>query len=240
MQIDVLTIFPGMFQGPLGESILRIAREKGLLDVQLHDIREWGEGKRRSVDDRPYGGGPGMVMTPSPIFGAVESLGGASAGRLILLTPQGRRLDQALLQEFAREERLILLCGRYEGIDERVRIGLQPEEVSIGDYVLSGGEIPALALIEGIARLIPGVLGDERSAESESFRNGVLDFPQYTRPPEFRGMRVPDVLLGGDHKKIAEWRQREAMRRTLQARPDLRPSESQEDSKEPSRSNETG
>lgn len=225
MRFDVLTIFPGFFEGPLGESTLRIAREKGLLEVRLHDLREWGEGKRRNVDDRPYGGGPGMLMTPGPIFDAVEAVRGDSGGRLILLTPQGRRLDQGLLEDLSGEERLIVICGRYEGVDERVRAGLEPEEISIGDYVLSGGEVPSLVLIEGIARLIPGVLGDDRSAESESFRDGVLDFPQYTRPPEFRGMRVPEVLLSGDHGKIEEWRRREAMRRTLAVRPDLRKSE---------------
>lgn len=222
MRIDVLTILPGIFQGPLGESTLRIAQEKGLLDVRLHDIREWGEGRRRNVDDRPYGGGPGMLMTPGPIFDAVEATRGEKPGRLILLTPQGKRLDQAMLRELAQEERLQIICGRYEGIDERVRIGLEPEEVSVGDYVLSGGEIPALVVIEGVARLIPGVLGDERSAEAESFGGDVLDFPQYTRPPEFRGMRVPEVLLSGDHKRIDDWRKREAMRRTLAVRPDLR------------------
>jgi len=222
IQIDVLTLFPRFFESPLSASILKIAIEKGLLEIRLHDLRTWGVGKRRNVDDRPYGGGPGMLMTPGPIFEAVEALGGTNDGRLILLTPQGKRLDQELLDELAKEKRLVLICGRYEGIDERVRIGLSPEEISIGDYVLSGGEIPSLVLIEGLARQIPGVLGDASSADAESFKGGVLDFPQYTRPPEFRGMRVPEVLLGGDHKKIDEWRRQEGLRRTLAVRPDLR------------------
>lgn len=222
MLVDVITLFPGILEAALEESILKIAGEKGLLEVRLHDLRGHGEGARRNVDDRPYGGGPGMLMTPGPIFDAVESLPPEPPGRLILLTPQGRRLDQGLLGELAGEERLILLCGRYEGIDERVRLGLEPEEISIGDYVLSGGELPALVLIEGVSRLIPGVLGDDRSAGSETFQDGIFDYPQYTRPPEFRGMRVPDVLLSGNHKKIEEWRRREALRRTHKVRPDLR------------------
>ncbi|MBI4576275.1 MAG: tRNA (guanosine(37)-N1)-methyltransferase TrmD [Planctomycetes bacterium] len=224
MRIDVLTLFPGMFLPFLDESILGRARRRGLLEVQVHDLRHWAEEDRhRSVDDRPYGGGPGMVLMPGPVTRAVEAVQGACPrpGRLILLTPQGRRLDQALLAGLAREERLVLVAGHYEGFDERVRLALAPEEVSVGDYVLTGGELPALVLIDGTARLLPGVLGDGTSAACESFGEGLLEYPQYTRPAEFRGMRVPEVLLSGDHGAIARWRSEQSLRRTRERRPDL-------------------
>lgn len=224
MRIDVLTIFPGMFAGVLGESIIKRAIEAGIVEIRLSDFRAFAKDRHRSVDDRPYGGGPGMVLRPEPIFEAVEAVrakGGPEASRGILLTPQGRRLDQALLRDLARERWLILVCGHYEGFDERIRIGLGFEEVSIGDYVLSGGEIPAMVLIDGIVRLLPGALGDPASSASESYSQGLLEYPQYTRPVEYRGMRVPDILVSGDHGKIAAWRREQAIARTRERRRDL-------------------
>ncbi len=219
MRIDVLTIFPGIFESPLRESLLGKAIERGLLDVRVHDIRDHATDRHRQVDDEPFGGGPGMVMKPAPIFAAVEALGGSP--RLILLSPAGRRLDQALARELAGEPHLALICGRYEGVDERVAEGLPAEEVSVGDYVLSGGELPALVLLEAVTRLVPGVVGREESLERESFEAGLLDHPHYTRPREFRGMKVPDVLLSGDHARIEEWRRRAAVEKTRRHRPDL-------------------
>jgi len=224
VRIDVLTIFPGMFAGVLGESIIKRAIEAGIVEIRLSDFRAFAKDRHRSVDDRPYGGGPGMVLRPEPIFEAVEAVrakGGPEASRGILLTPQGRRLDQALLRDLARERWLILVCGHYEGFDERIRIGLGFEEVSIGDYVLSGGEIPAMVLIDGIVRLLPGALGDPASSASESYSQGLLEYPQYTRPVEYRGMRVPDILVSGDHGKIAAWRREQAIARTRERRRDL-------------------
>jgi tRNA (guanine37-N1)-methyltransferase len=219
VRVDVLTIFPGIFEGPLRESLLGKAIERKLLDVRVHDIRDHAE-DRRAVDDTSFGGGPGMVMKPEPVYAAVESLGEGSR-RCILLSPAGRRLDQALVRELAAEPWLVLICGRYEGVDERVAEGLPAEEVSIGDYVLSGGELPALVLLETVSRLVPGVVGREESLARESFEGGVLDHPHYTRPREFRGMAVPDVLVSGDHAAVERWRREAARGKTARNRPDL-------------------
>jgi len=223
LRIDVLTLFPGMFAGFLGESILKIAQQKQLVEIALFDIRDYSTDKHHTVDDRPYGGGPGMVMKCEPVFAAVEDVARKDARppRVVLLTPQGRAFRQQVASEYAAEKRLMLVCGRYEGFDERILAGLGAEQLSIGDYVLSGGEAAAMVVIEAIVRLIPGVLGDEESAAQDSFSSGLLDYPQYTRPPEFRGMRVPDVLLSGHHAQIEKWRRQEAERRTRELRPDL-------------------
>lgn len=221
MRVDILTIFPGIFESPLRESLLGKAIASGLLDVRIHDIRDYATDKHRRVDDEAYGGGPGMVMKPEPIFAAVEALG-PGPKRVILLSPAGRRLDQALVRELAAEPWLVLICGRYEGVDERVVEGLPAEEISIGDYVLSGGEIPALVVLEAVSRLVPGVVGREESLERESFGpEGLLDHPHYTRPAEFRGMRVPEVLLSGHHAEIERWRRQAALEKTRRNRPDL-------------------
>ena len=220
MRIDLLTIFPGIFKSPLRESLLGKAIEGGLLDVRVHDIREFTTDKHRQVDDHSFGGGPGMVMKPEPIFAAAESLGDGGR-RTILLSPAGRRLNQALVREIAAEPWLVLICGRYEGVDERVVEGLPAEELSIGDYVLSGGEVAALVLLEAVARLVPGVVGREESLSAESFEEGLLDHPHYTRPQEFRGMRVPDVLLSGDHAAVESWRREAAIEKTRRSRPEL-------------------
>jgi len=220
IRFDILTLFPGIFEGPLAESLLGRAIDQGLVEVRLHDIRDHAHDKHRQVDDYAFGGGPGMVMKPEPIFEAVESLGEGSK-RIILLSPAGRRLDQELASELARERWLVLIAGRYEGVDERVVSGLPAEEVSIGDFVLAGGEVAALALVEAVTRLVPGVIGNEESLSAESFEEGLLDYPHYTRPASFRGMEVPGVLLSGDHAKIAEWRRRAAVEKTRRNRPDL-------------------
>lgn len=209
IRIDVLTLFPGLFDGFLNESILKRAIARGLVQVDRWDVRDWAEGKHRQVDDRPFGGGPGMVLMAPPVVAAVEAVRAMSddPGRLIALTPGGIRLDQARVADLARERRLVLVCGRYEGFDERILETLRPEPLSIGDYVLSGGEVPAMVVIDAVMRLIPGVLGDAESAVDESFGpDGGLEYPQYTRPREFRGLEVPEVLLGGDHAAIARWR----------------------------------
>jgi len=229
VRIDVLTLFPGMFEGFLEEGIVRVARSKGLLDVVTHDFRAFATDKHRSVDDRPYGGGPGMVLMCGPVFACDESVvaAGRAAGqegepKRIMLTPQGRRLDQDLLEELHQEPWLSVLCGHYEGFDERIREGLEPLEVSIGDYVLSGGEVPAMVLIDGITRLLPGALGHPDGARSDSFACGpLLEGPQYTRPRVFRDMEVPAVLLSGDHGAVARWRHEQAELRTQARRPDL-------------------
>jgi tRNA (guanine37-N1)-methyltransferase len=221
VRIDVFTIFPGIFEAPLRESLLGRAIGEGLLDIRVHDLREWSEDRHRVVDDTAYGGGPGMVMKPEPFFAAVESLD-PDRGRALLLSPAGRRLDQVFVRELAGEEHLALLCGRYEGVDERVVEGLPAEEVSIGDYVLAGGEVPALVVIEAVTRLVPGVIGKEESHERDSFAEPrLLDHPQYTRPAEFRGMAVPEVLLSGDHGAIDRWRREAAREKTRRNRPDL-------------------
>jgi tRNA (guanine37-N1)-methyltransferase len=221
MRIDVFTIFPAILEGPLRESLLGRAIDDELLDVRVHDLREWSEDRHRTVDDEAYGGGPGMVMKPEPFFAAVESLD-PDRGRVLLLSPAGRRLDQAFVRELAREEHLTLLCGRYEGVDERVAEALPAEEVSIGDYVLAGGEVPALVVIEAVTRLVPGVIGKEESHERDSFAEpALLDHPHYTRPAEFRGRAVPAVLLSGDHGAVERWRRDAAHEKTRRNRPDL-------------------
>jgi tRNA (guanine37-N1)-methyltransferase len=221
MRIDVFTIFPAILQGPLRESLLGRAIAGELLEVEIHDLRDWTEDPHRSVDDEPFGGGPGMVMTPAPIFAAVESLD-PDRGRVLLLSPAGRRLDQALVRELADETHLTLVCGRYEGVDERVTEGLPAEELSIGDYVLAGGELPALVLIDAVARLVPGEIATPESHLRDSFSEpGLVDHPHYTRPREFRGMGVPEVLVGGNHAEIERWRREAARRKTRRNRPDL-------------------
>ena len=220
MRIDVITIFPSIFRGPLGASLLGRAIGTGLLEVRIHDLRDWSTDRHRTVDDESYGGGPGMVMKPEPFFAAVESLD-PDRGRVLLLSPAGRRLEQAFVRELAAEPHLTLLSGRYEGVDERVVEGLPAEEVSIGDYVLSGGEVPALVVIEAVARLIPGVIGKEESHERDSFAEpGELDHPHYTRPAEFRGLAVPEVLRSGDHGAIDRWRREAAREKARRNRPD--------------------
>ena len=223
MRIDVLTLFPRIVEAPLQETILGRAREAGLLDIAIHDLREWGLGRHRSVDDYPFGGGPGMVMRPEPLFAAVEAIQPLAepAVEVVLLTPQGRPLDAALAVELAELPRLLLICGRYEGVDERVREHLVDHEVSVADVVLSGGEIPALLLIDAVARRIPGVLGGEESLDEESFDEGLLEYPQYTRPREFRGWEAPEVLLSGHHAEVARWRREQRLLRTRARRPDL-------------------
>jgi tRNA (guanine37-N1)-methyltransferase len=223
MRIDILTLFPEMFESPLSFSILKRAREQGIVAVSLTNIRDFATDTYRKVDDKPYGGGPGMVMMPGPVFDCCEYVQrlSPSRGRVILLTPQGNRFDQAKARELAQEPRLILIAGRYEGFDERIRTGLGAEPISIGDYVLNGGELPAMVIVDAVVRLLPGALGDEDSAKEDSFSEGLLEYPQYTRPEVFRGMKVPEVLLSGDHGKIAQWRRRQALERTQQWRPDL-------------------
>jgi len=222
MRIDILTIFPRMFEGPLKESIMQRAIEKGLVEIMVHNFREYSLDKHQKVDDYPYGGGAGMVLRPEPIAAALKVLRSeAGPGKTILLSPQGRLFSQAVAKDLAREEHLILLCGHYKGVDERIKLRYVQEEISIGDYVLTGGELPALVVIDAIVRLIPGVLGDFESAEGDSFFEGLLDHPHYTRPEEFENMKVPEVLLSGHHEQIRLWRRREALRRTLDRRPDL-------------------
>jgi tRNA (guanine37-N1)-methyltransferase len=220
MKIDVLTLFPAMFSGPLDESIIQRARSSGVLDLQVHDLRDFTEDRHRTVDDRPFGGGPGMLLKPEPIFKAVQALSGAGA-RVILLTPAGRRFDQAVARQLAQEQHLLFICGSYEGVDERVRESLVHDELSIGDYVLTNGNLPAMVIIDAVTRLLPGVLGHERSSADESFSHGLLEYPHYTRPADFQGMKVPEVLLSGHHAEIAKWRLEQAKRRTAERRPDL-------------------
>lgn len=251
MRIDVLTLFPKMFSGPMDESIVKRAIANGRLDIHIHNLRDFTRDRHRTCDDKPFGGGPGMVMKPEPIFEAVEAIlkkrkmgtgyflgkkkrkglknslppllpkKGGPRSRIILLTPQGRRFDQMMAQRLSKFKHLILICGHYEGVDERVRKFLTEEEISIGDYITTGGELPAMVLIDSVVRLVTGVLGDPRSAHYESFQGGLLEYPQYTRPAVFRGMKAPSVLLSGDHEAIHRWRQREALKRTRRKRPDL-------------------
>lgn len=222
MRFDVFTLLPEVISPYLQVSILQKAAERGLIEVDVHNIRDYTHDRHHTTDDTPYGGGGGMVMKPEPVYEALESvLGGPPACPVILLDPQGRVFTQAIAYELARHDRIALLCGRYEGVDERIRAGIVTDEISIGDFVLTGGELPALMVIDAVARLIPGVLGDPDGAEDDSHASGLLEYPHYTRPPEFRGMRVPDVLLSGDHGKIARWRREQSLLRTLHRRPDM-------------------
>jgi tRNA (guanine37-N1)-methyltransferase len=256
MRFDVLTLFPEIFSGYLGQSLLKLAIERGLVQVHLHDIRDWAAGRHRVVDDRPFGGGPGMVLKPEPVVECVEAVQagqpaparvgnettetrGAAVegavtvvagepyrlepGHLVMLTPQGRRLTQPIVEELSCHKRLVLLCGRYEGFDDRIRQILQPDEISIGDYILGGGEVASMVIIDAVVRLVPGVLGDEQSPWDDSFSSDdrLLEGPQYTRPREFRGLSVPEVLLGGNHEQITRWRREESIRKTRERRADL-------------------
>lgn len=223
MRIDILTLFPGMFRGPFDESIIRRAVDAGIVEIHVHDIRAWAEGKHSVADDYPYGGGPGMVMKPEPVFAAAEAVleMADSRGPVVLMTPVGETFSHDAAVSFAREERLVILCGHYEGVDARVHEHLATHEISVGDYVLSGGEIPAMVVVDAVVRQIPGALGCAESAEQESFADGLLEAPQYTRPPEFRGWEVPDVLLSGHHAEVAKWRRRQNLLLTARRRPDL-------------------
>jgi len=223
MRIDILTLFPEMFDSPLSHSILKRAQQSGIVDISLANIRDYAPDQYKKVDDKPYGGGPGMVMMPGPVFDCFEDVQGRDTeeGRVILLSPQGQPFDQAKAQQLSAEKRLILISGRYEGFDERIRVGLDAEQISIGDYVLSGGELAAMVVIDAVVRLLAGALGDEDSAKDETFTDGLLEYPQYTRPEVYRDMKVPDILLSGDHGKIAEWRRKQSLERTKKWRPDL-------------------
>ena len=221
MKVDVLTLFPAMFAGPLDESIISRARESGRLELAIHDLRDWTHDRHRTVDDEPYGGGPGMVLKPEPVFEAIDALANDTT-QVVLLTPQGEPFRQATACALSAHEHLLLLCGSYEGFDERIRRQVH-REISIGDYVLTNGALPAMVLIDTVTRLLPGVLGDDASSTDESFSEAKLEYPQYTRPAEFRGMKVPDVLLSGNHAKIEEWRREQAAKRTAERRPDLLP-----------------
>ena len=224
MRFDVLTLFPEIFNGYLQQSLLKLAIEKGLVEVHLWDFRKWSESKHHKVDDRPFGGGPGMLICCQPVFDCVEAVQKESEqpGQLVMLTPQGRRLTQKVVEELAAFPRLLLLCGRYEGFDERIRLGLKPIEISAGDFICNGGEVPAMLVIDTVIRLIPDVLGDETSHKYESFaESGLLEYPQYTRPREFRGMEVPEILFTGNHQEIARWRHEQALKTTQERRADL-------------------
>ena len=220
MKIDVITLFPAMFAGPLDESIIKRAREEGRLDLAIHNLRDYAHDRHKTVDDRPFGGGPGMLLKPEPIFEAVEDLKREST-RVILLSPSGRPFNHAIARELAGLEHLLMVSGHYEGFDERVRERLADDELSIGDYVLTNGALPVMVIIDAVTRLLPGVLGDDESARDDSFSHGLLEYPQYTRPAEFRGMKVPEVLFSGDHAEIARWRAEQARLRTQARRPDL-------------------
>ena len=223
MRIDVLTLFPDMFASPLGFSIVKRAQERKLVDIVLSNIRDFATNSYKKVDDKPYGGGPGMVMMCQPVFDCLEHVQkqDENPGRVILLAPSGRKFDQKLAQDLAAEKRVIFIAGHYEGFDERIRIGTSAEEVSIGDYVLSGGELAAMVIIDAIVRLVPGALGDDDSAACDSFSDGLLEYPHYTRPEVFRDMKVPDVLLSGNHKEIEKWRKQQSLEKTKMQRPDL-------------------
>jgi len=217
MRFDVLTLFPEIFQGYLTQSILKLALDRGIVTLNLWNIRDWAKGKHKSVDDRPFGGGPGMVLMPEPVFDAVEAVQAKTPepGLLIMLTPSGERLTQSVVQELAGHSRLLLLCGRYEGFDERIRLGLKPREISVGDFVCNGGEVPAMVVIDTVIRYVPGVLGDAESVKEESHSDpGRIEYPQYTRPREFRGMAVPEVLVSGNHQEVARWRQQQSEARS--------------------------
>ena len=220
MKIEVLTLFPAMFAGPLDESIVQRARTNGALELAVHNLRDYTHDRHKTVDDRPFGGGPGMLLKPEPIFEAVENLGREQT-RVILLSPAGRKFNQAIARELARSEHLLLICGSYEGFDERIREHLADDELSIGDYVLTNGALPAMVIIDAVTRLLPGVLGDDESSLDESFSRELLEYPHYTRPADFRGLKVPDVLLSGNHAEIARWRAEQSRKRTEERRPDL-------------------
>jgi tRNA (guanine37-N1)-methyltransferase len=223
MKIDVLTLFPAMFAGPLDESIVKRARAAGILDLRIHNLRDWTHDRHRTVDDTPYGGGPGMVLKPEPIFEAVEALKAerGTGMKVVLTSPSGRVFTQDVARGLAREESLLLVCGSYEGFDERVREHLADDELSIGDYVLTNGALPAMVVIDAVTRLLPGALGDDASSQDESFSRGLLEYPHYTRPADFRGWTVPEILQSGNHAAIERWRRAQAMRRTAEQRPDL-------------------
>ncbi|HEX8961348.1 MAG TPA: tRNA (guanosine(37)-N1)-methyltransferase TrmD [Geobacteraceae bacterium] len=222
MKFDILTLFPAMFDGPLTESIIKRAVEDGLIDIRLHNIRDYAVDRHKTADDYPYGGGAGMVMKVEPLAACIEKVKGERpSARVILTTPQGKPFNQALAGELAQEKELVIVCGRYEGVDERVRELFVDDEISLGDFVLTGGEIAAMVIVDAVSRLIPGVLGSEESAAGDSFSDGLLEYPQYTRPAEFNGCSVPEVLLSGNHQEIARWRRRMALQRTREKRPDL-------------------
>jgi len=221
MHIQILTLFPAMFTGPFSESIIKRAVDHGLVSISIHNIREYTHDRHHVVDDYPFGGGPGMVLKPEPVFEAVESVRGSGDAPVVLLTPQGRQFDQRIASEMSQSAELVLICGHYEGVDERVREHLVTDEISIGDYVLSGGELAAMVVVDAVVRQIPGVLGSGESANEDSHSNGLLEYPQYTRPPAFRGWSVPEVLLSGNHAEIARWRREQSLRRTFERRPDL-------------------
>jgi tRNA (guanine37-N1)-methyltransferase len=226
MRFDILTLFPEIFESYLQQSLLKLALDKGLIEIHRWNFREWATDRHKSVDDKPFGGGPGMLICCQPVFECVEAVRqqGTEPGQLVMLTPQGRKLDQKLVAELAQHKRLLLLCGRYEGFDERISVGLKPLEISAGDFITNGGEVPAMLLIDAVMRLVPEVLGDETSSKYESFaESGMLEYPQYTRPREYRGMKVPDVLLSGNHEEIARWREAASLERTLERRNDLLP-----------------
>ena len=220
MKIDVLTLFPAMFAGPLDESIVKRARDTGLVDLKIHNLRDWTHDRHKTVDDRPFGGGPGMLLKPEPLFEAIESLRREKT-RVILMSPAGRQFNQAVARELAQQEELLFVTGHYEGFDERVREELADDELSIGDYVLTNGALPAMVVIDAVVRLLPGALGDDASSHDESFSHGLLEYPQYTRPAEFRGMKVPEILMSGNHAEIEKWRREQAKLRTKKRRPDL-------------------
>lgn len=230
LRFDIVSIFPGMFESPFGDSIIQRAREEGLLDLRVHDLRDYSLNKHRKVDDTPFGGGVGMVMNVEPIARVITAIKKeVPETRTILLSPGGRPFDQEKAWELSRLPSLTLICGRYEGIDERVRLHFVDEEISIGDYVLTGGEIPAMVLVEAISRLVPGVLGDPESVVEESFTDGLLEYPQYTRPRDYQGFKVPEILISGDHKKIRDWQKAEAVKKTARVRPDLLKKNKQQD-----------
>jgi tRNA (guanine37-N1)-methyltransferase len=228
MRFDVLTLFPEIFQGYFTQSILKLALEKKFVEIHLWNMRDWAKGKHKSIDDRPFGGGPGMVIMPEPVFDCVDAVQkeAPEPGQLVMLTPAGERLTQAVVKELADYKRLLLLCGRYEGFDERIRLGLKPREISIGDFVCNGGEVPAMVVIDTVVRYVPGVLGDPESVTEESHsESGRLEYPQYTRPREFRGMAVPDILLSGDHQAVARWRHEQSLARSNPVRSEIQAKE---------------
>ena len=221
MRIDIISLFPQMFQGPFSESLIKRAIENGLVQINIHNLREYTHDRHHTADDYPYGGGPGMVLKPEPVFEAVEVIQGEDRAEVVLLSPQGEVFSNQMAQEFATKERVIFICGHYEGVDDRVREQLVDKEVSIGDYVLTGGELAAMVVVDSVVRLIPGVLGSAESLAEESISWGLLEYPQYTRPPDFRDWTVPEVLLSGNHQEIARWRREQAIRRTFSRRPEL-------------------